>query len=352
MSERKHSHLYFVGPWVDGLVMGGLSILIFLYYHFGKTGYDRIQVSSTALALAAFLNWLVNYPHFAATNLRFYQSRLHRETFRLTAYLVPALLLLATVACFVWRKEFSPAWVKVFIMWSAYHYSGQNLGLTLIYARRAGVEVSRGARLVLVGFLYGCFVAQFAEMEALGGAVWVLGIDFPLLGLPRWMPVAMRAFSGLLGCALIVVACVWMRKEKRVLPWIVALPVVAHFVWTLIGAYTFSFQALVPFFHVLQYLLIAWAMEMHEGGEKGQSMNFLSLRWGAINLALGAFLFYGLPRLVALGGFDLAFCISVFFFIFQVHHFFVDGVIWKIRGEGKRSPLFTHFSAAFAKEGK
>lgn len=353
--DRKN--LYFVNAPVDAFFMGGLSILVFLYYQFFYRGYSHLQVSDTAMSLAVFFNWIVNYPHFAATSYRFYQSKEHREEFRLTAILIPFLILLGTIACFVWPEKFAPVWTKVYMMWAVYHYSGQNYGLTLIYAKRANIEVHTWWRFVLAGFLYSCFVAQLTAMEALGGTGWVVGMTFPLLQIPLWVSALMRYVSYGFALALFFYAIQWSRRHKRGIPWIVALPVVAQYTWTLLSAQTFSFQILVALFHGLQYLLVAWAMEMHRQAASpsaADSWRFLSSRtlyWAAMILVTGAFIFFGLPWLVSLLGYELTFPLGVFFVSVQIHHFFVDGVIWKLRGEKHRSPLFTNFRAAFAKGG-
>lgn len=346
--------LYFVNPVVDGACMGGLSLAVFLYFALFVRGYYAAQVSGAALSAAAFLNWAVNFPHFAATNYRLYQSRENIRQFRLTAFLVPVMLTLAVIACFRWPKEFAPAWTKLLILWSAYHYSGQHLGLTLLYARRAEITITPRWRLAIAGFLYSCFLAQHAALEALGHEVMVFGLPFPLLGLPAWVAPVFRGVAYCFAAFALGEAVSWMRKNRRPIPWIVALPALTHYVWTLLGAETYSFQVLVPFFHGLQYLLIAWAVEMH-GQAKGRETTptFLwmrSARWAAVVVAGGGLLFYALPRIVAQFGFDLLFCTAIFFVTVQVHHFFVDGVIWKLRAEAKRSPLFSNFRAIYPEE--
>ena len=73
-----------------------------------------------------------------------------------------------------------------------------------------------------------------------------------------------------------------------------------------------------------------------------------SLRWYALNLVGGACLFWVTPRLVAmLGGIDLRFASAVIFTAFQAQHFFVDGVIWKLRSRSVGSPLLVHVPALF-----
>ncbi|MGZ3694664.1 MAG: hypothetical protein ACXWQO_10815, partial [Bdellovibrionota bacterium] len=276
------------------------------------------------------------------------------EEFWLTAYLVPFLITLGAAACFAWPKEFGPAWTKIYVLWSVYHYSGQNYGLTLAYAKRSGIDVSKSWRFCLAGFLYMCFVAQYADVEAMGGSIGVFAMSFPLLSIPHWVATVARVIAHLFGAATIYYAVLWSRKNGRGIPWIVGIPVLAQYSWTSLGAQTFSFQMLVPFFHGVQYLFVAWAMEIHRSaGDKRPALSWgfmlrNSVRWVVIVVAGGATLFNGLPWVLARSGYELSFAIGVIFVSVQIHHFFVDGVIWKLRGEKGNSPLFMNFRAAFA----
>ena len=65
-----------------------------------------------------------------------------------------------------------------------------------------------------------------------------------------------------------------------------------------------------------------------------------SLRWGLINLAVGWALFFGLPSWVLPRlGFAPELSMAVVLSAVQIHHFFVDGVIWKLKSPGVSSPL-------------
>jgi hypothetical protein len=102
---------------------------------------------------------------------------------------------------------------------------------------------------------------------------------------------------------------------------------------------------MVPFFHSLQYLLIAWNVQLKEGlaeRQRSPSVPYVwseSLRWAVVIGTGGFVLFWGLPQLGRLFGRSLAFSTAVMFAAIQVHHFFVDGVIWRLRNPAARSPL-------------
>jgi hypothetical protein len=62
-------------------------------------------------------------------------------------------------------------------------------------------------------------------------------------------------------------------------------------------------------------------------------------RWWLLNVAGGAVLFWALPEATRLLGVPRAAAMPVLFAAVQIHHFFVDGVIWKLRNPRVSAPL-------------
>ena len=135
--------LYFVSAPVDFAMIGGLSIVTFLglYLPGGSSPLGR----ETRLVLAAALAWVVNWPHFSATSYRLYHSAANIRQYPITALVVPLLLAIGGLGSFASPTGVAPWLVKLFVIWSPYHFSGQTVGITLIYARRAGFSVGRGS---------------------------------------------------------------------------------------------------------------------------------------------------------------------------------------------------------------
>ena len=71
-------------------------------------------------------------------------------------------------------------------------------------------------------------------------------------------------------------------------------------------------------------------------------------RWFAINIAGGALLFYFLPQIGVAFGYSSLFSIAVVFSAIQIHHFFVDGVIWKLKNQTVSHPLTMNISEVTA----
>lgn len=337
---------YFVSPTVDAFFMGGASILCFLFYRFTLRGYGASQVSGSALWLSAALLWVGNWPHFSATSFRLYLSPEHRRQFALTAWLVPALIALATGAALVFPVSFAPYFLKLFLLWSPYHFSAQSLGITLIYARRTEFPASPLFRRALTGFFLSSFLVQCSETETSFRTAYMYAMAYPQLNIPAWTPAVFQAL--MYGC--LAVAGAELFRIRKAPPWILALPVATQYLWFVFGAKDISFQLLIPFFHALQYLLIAWSIDVHARSPRGAlAAIFGSARWFGLNFAAGAVLFFGVPRVLAAHGWNLEVALLLVTAGLSLHHYFVDGVIWKLRQEKDRSPLFRNVGWALEK---
>lgn len=333
--------LYFVHPVVDWLAMGGLSIACWALLRCTHTG----ERTDTVIALGMQLAWLINWPHFAATNYRLYQSPDHIAQYPRTAKWLPWLITAGVAAALASPEGFAPWWVKAFLIWSPYHFSGQTFGMTMLYARRSGWSVGPWLRRGLQAFIYGTFLVGTIGAETWeGGAQWY-GVHYPSLGLPRWtVDVVTWAMYGGLAVAISALVAQARRAEKTP-ALIMLLPAAAQYVWFVAGSSWLSFAEFVPLFHSLQYLLVAWSMHLQEGhlrrGLGGKDyVARASARWFITNFGGGAILFFALPHIVsALLDVTLFFATAAVIAGVQLHHFMVDGVIWKLRRQTVRSPL-------------
>jgi len=344
--------LYFVNRYVDWGVIGGVSLLMFLVLQslFWTKGPSLLVTTRQewAWTIAAWLSWVVNWPHFSATNYRLYHTKSNIAQYPFTAFVVPVLLVIATWAAFAEPDGVAPYLAKLFIIWSPYHFSGQSVGISLIYARRAGFQVGKLERLALAGFIYGTYIMSTSYSEVGKDSYPYYGIQIPRLGIPEqfytWSKIGMYAF----GALLLLLVIRWCIVKRRILPPIVLLPAAAQFIWFIPGGTIPNFYEFVPMFHSLQYLLIAWSMQMKERVDESGAVptgGFVfgeSARWLVINIAGGSILFFFLPKIAASAGSPPMFAEGVILASVQIHHFFVDGVIWKLKNPKVSSPLLVN----------
>ncbi|MEM7273022.1 MAG: hypothetical protein AAF547_08095 [Actinomycetota bacterium] len=376
--ERTASPPYFVNLWVDGLFLGGFSILFFVYLRFGVVLFDQntganeatfLGQTASRWALMAF--WVLNWPHFAATSYRLYRSRETTSQFPITAWVVPVVLGVGAVAALSSPEGFAPWFVKMFFIWSPYHFSGQTIGLTLLYARRAGFTITPLLRWSLTWFVYATCVEIQARAELPGTVVSFGDVVLPTIGIPTWVVSVTNVAVIGLGAVLLFALTDAVRQHRAGggapqsglgFPPILVIPALAQLVWFKLSVGTWdtpSYFEFVNLFHSVQYLFIAWFMQMKERqvatGREGSGAMLIreTAIWGIAIFAVGAFMFRGSGNLIAaLFPVSVGVAAAVMTALFQLHHFFVDGVIWKLRNPRVRGALTTSLSELTGRTGQ
>lgn len=288
------------------------------YFHTGERAY-------WVYTGGALLSWVVNWPHFSATSYRLYGSRENIRQYPVTALVVPFVVFGMVVLALASPDQVGPWFVKLFLIWSPYHFSGQTLGLSLLYARRAGITFPPAARFALSTFIYGTYLSQTLRGEVGLNGFPYYTLQVPMFGVPMWLYEFSLNLMYLAAAVTFIYYAVWSVKNKKVFPWIVALPGITQYVWFVQGGSIPAYNEFVPLFHSLQYMMIAWSMRVFESSQKtpGVSPIVESAKW------IGAWL-SGIPISTTTG---------IFIAGVQIHHFFVDGVIWKLRRSTILSPL-------------
>ena len=340
------SSRYFVNAPFDFLAIGGASLIVYALFLFDR----RIASSPHVVALAAFLVWICNWPHFASTSYRLYRTKANVRQYPLTATVIPLLMFGAVIASYSSPGAVAPLLVKLYLLWSPYHFSAQTIGITLLYARRCGFTVNELERKALAGFVFLTFIVANARAEVGTGRGSFYGVSFPTLGLHAWVPNLLEVAMWVCGGAFVALLVWRVIRGRGLIPPIVLLPTVAQAAWfvqVVPGAHPLNYVALVPFFHSLQYLLIAWGVQMKETLDEKRSRPSVAFvagetaRWAVVCFAGGATLFWLLPHIGAHFGRSYAFSSAVILAVVQLHHFFVDGVIWKLKNPRVQSPTMT-----------
>jgi hypothetical protein len=350
----------FVSTPIDTLAIGGISVLHFICFAYFGGWVSRMDAglegmlgtAITAGWMAAYLTWVVNHPHFAATNARLYRSKESMMQFPVTAFVVPVVIVALALLSMALPGQVAPWFAKLFMYWSSYHFSAQTYGIGLLYARRAGLQVDGPTRKALAIFIFSTYLAPTLQAESYPTLGEFYGITMPILGLPSqiWSVFKVIMLGSALASLFLLMRTAF-AQDKRV-PLLMLVPALTQFVWFIPGARVPGFYEFVPMYHSLQYLFIAWIMQLKEKQAEqhiAPSPRYVrreSLRWLAINIAGGIFLFWLLPK----GAQQLGFAATavqtwgIVIAAVQIHHFFVDGVIWKLKNPKVGAPLLTSFN--------
>ncbi len=321
-------------PWIDLTVgCGAWSAPLLLAGFYFANSYGR----GWSVAFY-FLALLSNYPHFMATVYRAYHTRDEFEKYRIYTVHVAMLLALAGVVTHLWYALLP--WIfTLYICWSPWHYTGQNFGLLMMFARRAGVSPTETERRALwLSFIASYILLMLSFHTGASGDSLILS-----LGLAAKFTLPARAvlalfFVGASGWALASLA--HRSNFRTILP--VLTLTVTQFLWFLLPAVielvsgreiaqTRYSSGLLAVLHSTQYLWITSYYQKKEARAAGDSRWSFS-RYLVTLIAGGIALFIPGPWIVSrIFHADFAASFLTFTALVNIHHFILDGAIWKLR---------------------
>jgi hypothetical protein len=334
-----------ISPLVDAACVGGLSIAVcWALWLFGPRPFEKHAPAILAYLLTLGITW----PHFLASYRLLYASRESVLTYRVASIYFPA----ALAAYGVFAVIVSPAepryeelLVVAAAVYLARHYTGQTWGMMASFAHIAGRSFSNGERRACLRALDLAMAWQVTWALALsidrvapGALPFVESID-------RHVDWARGASFGLAAGALVAMA----RRTRAAPPARVVLPLLALYSWYALLRRDPTSLVIVQASHALQYLVFPLRIEETRRAGPGPLRAPRVLAWLAGLVAVSLAVFAGLPRLLRLSydgaggteGLPAAF-LAVFVAFVNVHHYFVDGCLYKLRNPAVRRDLFAH----------
>lgn len=321
-------------PWIDLTVGCGAwtAPLLLAGFYFANSYGRGWSVAFYFLAL------LSNYPHFMATVYRAYHTRDEFEKYRIYTVHVALLLGLAGVVTHLWYALLP--WIfTLYICWSPWHYTGQNFGLLMMFARRAGVSPTEAERRALrLSFIASYILLMLSFHTGASGDALILS-----LGLAAKFTLPARAFLALffVGASGWALASLARRSSFRTTVPVLTLTV-TQFLWFLLPAVielvsgreipqTRYSSGLLAVLHSTQYLWITSYYQKKEARAVGDSHWSFS-RYLVTLIAGGIALFIPGPWIVSrIFHADFAASFLTFTALVNIHHFMLDGAIWKLR---------------------
>jgi tetratricopeptide (TPR) repeat protein len=321
-------------PWIDLTVgCGAWSAPLLLAGFYFANSYGR----GWSVAFY-FLALLSNYPHFMATVYRAYHTRDEFEKYRIYTVHVALLLAVAGVVTHVWYGLLP--WIfTLYICWSPWHYTGQNFGLLMMFARRAGVSPTEAERRALrLSFVASYILLMLSFHTGASGDAMILS-----LGLAAKFTLPARAVLAVffVGASAWALTSLARRSNFRTILPVLTLTV-TQFLWFLLPAVielvsgreipqTRYNSGLLAVLHSTQYLWITSYYQKKEARAAGDPHWSFS-RYLVTLIAGGIALFIPGPWIVSrIFHADFASSFLTFTALVNIHHFILDGAIWKLR---------------------
>ena len=347
------------GPVPDLFLGCGLGYLLLASLHL-LTGEALAGAIPGGLLILIF-----SLPHYGATLVRVYESAEDRARYRVLAVHV-TLALIALFAVSLHVALLGSLVLTLYLTWSPWHYTGQNYGVVLMLLARRGIAVDPVTKRWIHASFVGSFGLAFLALHsALPGASYApvnwddttvqlipLGIPFPvaaagiaLLGVGYGVTLGVSLFRVLRAGSLAALAPAALLVATQAI-WF-SLPVLLRTGGWLgqtgpdspLSAYGFLWVASA---HAAQYLWIT--LYYVTTADPGRSKTAFLGR-----AALAGFAVWIIPGLVfapgLLGGltYDSGLALVVASVV-NLHHFVLDGAIWKLR-DGRIARVLLRSSA-------
>lgn len=340
-----------ISPTVDFLTVGGLSILLLVPLLLtGRT--DLLIIGAGA---QAWIATAINMPHFMASYRLVYGSRRMVTEHKWASIYLPAILM-AYLAVAIWMAQYSQDMVYVLItvssVYLAWHYTGQVWGMMASFAYLAGTAFDKSERTLVRTSLRILLVWHLA---------WFL---YTQLRDPSRVVVLYQVATVGTAVAFVLGATGLWRMYRRTGTFPPVLSIVAWlaiFVWYAVMARDPKALFWVQIAHAIQYLAFPVRMELNAAHEPAPSSGHQVSREGSAGRVVLHMIAYAVllllvsllvSRVVPASLMSMignvfgeepgrAAPILILSFI-NIHHYFTDGVLWKISNPEVRKALFAH----------
>ncbi|MBX3026447.1 hypothetical protein KF840_16185 [bacterium] len=280
----------------------------------------------------SLLTLVCNHPHYMATVRRAWANPGRRAAYR--RYTVHLGLALGATALALWRwPALIPAVFTLYLVWSPWHYTGQNFGLLMLFTRRAGVAPER--RLLRIAFTASYAVWLLTVQSRASSDPYIWSLDLPAAALD---PIALAlALVSLVTGSLALGRMGERGGWRAILPPAVLLS--SQTLWFIapwllqvaggrgVSPLYYSSGALA-FMHCAQYLWLTTWVERRETAAGA----WRPWRVGTALVLGGIALFSAGPWIASgLFGADLRESTLIVIALVNLHHFVLDGALWKLR---------------------
>ena len=338
-----------LSPAIDLLCVGGLSILLIV----PLLASGRADLLFLDIGVLIWIHALINYSHFMASYRIIYRDREMILRHKWASMGVPLVLLVYCLVAF-WQASQGPplligALSLVASSYLAWHYTGQAWGMMASQTYLAGQRfeplerslIRAGLRILLVWHV-----------------VWFLRIWIGETRLPEplWLEPLYRVITAATALAAVLggagILKFWFRTGRG-LPARALVPWVAIFVWyAAMWRWGLPALFLVQLAHAIQYLEFPIRVELNRATRAAAAKATVHMAgYVALLLAASFLIILTVPgtAMSALADFlgttpKKAASLLVLAFI-NVHHYFTDGVAWKLSNPEVRKDLFAHLPA-------
>jgi len=356
-AERAGGRALWAG-FVEFLLVGGVTLLL-LPLAWGLRFTAGIDAGELAVGFIAFhAAYVINDPHFAVTYLLFYRDvrnrafgksfePVQRARYLIAGFAVPVALAAWGIAGIASGSARALGFLfELMFLLVGWHYVKQGFGVLTVLSARRGVRFSPLERKVVLAHCYAGWAYAWANPASASKLVEEKGVVYTALAHPRALEIVALSIALLSALALIGVLWLKVRREGG-LPFVpVAGFLITVWLLTVYSSLDPLMIYVIPALHSVQYLYFVWLMKRNEARERegppsfGRPASAQLAILAASAVGLGWVLFHGAPEFLdgvfvlrnpnaaetALGATPY---FAVLFAFVNIHHYFMDTVIWR-----------------------
>ena len=361
-------------PVVDFLCLGGGSLIV-MSILVAMEPSKNLQVAVVIAGL--LLAHVLNHPHFAHSYQIFYRNfrrkllgreygPLLRLRYLAAGILVPcALVFFFAVSIAQGDARMLGLGGNLMLFLVGWHYVKQGYGMIIVDSVLKRRFFSEREKRALVVNAYACWILYWLLANWLIAEHKLQGLQYYSFAIPAALVYAAVAVTAVTTAVvlLIVARKIALERSKAPINGIVAY-LVTLYAWVLFGRLDPLLLFLVPAFHSLQYLVVVWRYQLNyessrpDGAEKpmlgmlaryAPSISLLRFAvFATLGIVMGYIGFWGAPEfatsLIAYDQdvFGSMMYLFVFWIFINVHHYFLDNVMWRRENPETGKYLFAH----------
>lgn len=348
---------HLIGPAVDFWLLGGLSLAFLFFCH----AVMKSEGPGNEASWFIFnLSFAVNFPHFLSSYHMLYgdfrKEIRRRARYLWAAVVVPSALFAAIAFAVTSRSEALLGYlVQAMFFFVGWHYAKQTFGVMVVTNALRKVFYTKWERHLIKANLLLLWMVSWTRFAVPSSQYDFQQLKYSGLGLAA--PLATAALYGAVISSVVVVGLhflKYIREGKTPAPGAVAGWAAFH-AWYLPAFAHPAFMLLIPFFHSMQYLIFVVAFRHHKAkaaagtlADAGGRLRYVKGVWGELLMAAatGAVFMWFMPtymdrmQIAAAGWNQPSLFYNCFTIFINVHHYFIDNVLWRSDNEEMREHLF------------
>jgi len=355
-----------VSPVIDFLFLGAGSLIVFPLAMF-LVPADNLNIQNSSpqfLAWALLLAYFFNFPHFAYSYQLLYgdfKKKITGQTdcelrslYVFVGIFVPVIMLVVFAAAYGQNNVAVLGYtVNVMFLTVGWHYAKQGFGMLIVVSVYKKIFYSSIERKVLLLNAHLLWIYAWVMFNTGQAEKIYQGIHFTTLGFPKIIETTLFAFICLTTLAIVFLMIKKYQRE-RVIPPLngIGAYVASSYMWIILR-FGHGFDTpihpivfFIPLLHALQYMTIVFKMKHNELLDtqiSGKSfVTFIIL-----GFVIGALIFDNIPgaldNMIHYNNeiYGSTWFLFMFWVFINIHHYFIDNVIWRKENHEVKKYLFT-----------